>query len=108
MNPKYHEEQKQKGKWQSDFYGNFSGLVSDNETEDAQPLVKPNDKAISKNTNGPIRLIVVTWDLSNDEHPYSPRQDQPQNKPGYALTDDKMHEILQNQTIWKQIVQEVK
>jgi len=69
--------------------GNFSGLVSDNETEKAQPLVKPNDKAISKNTNDKIRLIVVTW------------------KPGYALTDDKMHEILQNQTIWKRIMQEV-
>jgi phosphotransferase system IIA component len=69
--------------------GNFSGLVSDNETEKAQPLVKPNDKAISKNANDKIRLIVVTW------------------KPGYALTDDKMHEILQNQTIWKRIMQEV-
>jgi hypothetical protein len=87
--------------------GNFSGLVPENETEGAQPLVKANDKAISKNTNGPIRLIVVTWDLSNDEHPYSPRQDQPQDKAGYALTDDKMHEILQNQTIWQRIVQEV-
>lgn len=88
-------------------YGNFSGLVPDNETKKALPLVKPNDKAISKSTNGPIRLIVVTWKLSNDEHPYSPHHDQPQDKPGYTLTDDKMHEILQNQTIWKRIIQEV-
>lgn len=36
-----------------------------------------------------------------------PSVNTPQDKPGYALTDDKMHEILQNQTIWKRIMQEV-
>lgn len=88
-------------------YGNFSGLVPESDTENAQPLIKPNYKAISKNTNNNIRLIVVKWKLSYNEYPYSPRYYQPQNKLGYTLTDDKIHELYHNQTIWKRIIQEV-
>jgi len=88
-------------------YGNFSGLIPERGTGNAQPLIKPNYKAISKNTNYNIRLIVVKWKLSYNEHPYSPRYYQPQNKFGYALTDDKIYELYQNQIVWKRIIQEV-
>ena len=87
--------------------GNFAGLDPDNETEVAQPLVKPDNKAPSKLTNGQIRLIVVKWKLSNDDHSSSPPHSGPQEKAGYALADEKMQEMLQNQSIWKQIIQEV-
>ncbi len=89
-------------------YGNLSGLVPENEIGNAQPLVKPNYKTISENTNNTIRLIVIKWKLSNNEHSYSPRFYQLQNKLGYALTDDKLYELRQNQTVWKRIIELVK
>lgn len=89
-------------------YGNFSGLVPESDTENVLPLVKPNYKSISKNTNSNICLMVVKWKLCNKEYRNSPRDYQPQNKSGYALTDDKISELYHNQTVWECIVELVK
>lgn len=88
-------------------YGNFSGLVSENDGN-AQPLVKPNYRVFPKNRNNNISLIVVRWKLTNKEHSYSPRYYQPQNKFGYPLTDDILFELYHNQDIWKKIIECIK
>lgn len=85
--------------------GNFSGLLPQNEIG-SQPLVKPNYKAVPKATSN-LRLIVLEWKLSNNEHPYSPRSYQPINKVGYELTDDKIYELYHNEPIWKRVIEEV-
>ncbi len=89
-------------------YGNLSGLVPDSDTGNAHPLVKPNYKAISQNTNINIRLMAVKWKLDNNAHSCSPSYYQAQDKLGYALTDDKISELYHSRAIWQKIIECIK
>lgn len=99
LSPLEREKQAYYAIYSMEKHGNFSGLAHGNETENAQPLVKPNYRIFSENRDNNIRLIVVRWKLSKNEHSYSPRYYQLQNKFGYILTDNKILELYQSKYI---------
>lgn len=86
--------------------GSISGLVPQSEAINAQPLVKPNRKAVEQ-ADG-IRLLTVRWDLGNSEHPGSPRLCSPKKEAGFALTSDKLFQLYSNESLWELIIMELR
>lgn len=86
-------------------YGNYSGLVPLNDTANAKPLVKPNHKLMQPAKG--IGLLTVIWKLSDKQYGGSPRFYDVKNTAGFALTDDRLLELYNNDALWDEIIQEV-
>lgn len=80
----------------------FSGLDLENLAGDARALVKPNYQVRLDDTER-IHLIVLKWKMA-----FIPRLYIPQKTFGYELVDDRMYELYQSQSVWKQIIELVR
>lgn len=85
-------------------YGNFSGLVPENDKEIGTPLVRPNYSLIEKGKDT-IQLMAMRWNLTTvtAEFQSAPRLYTRRQDIGYELADNMLTDLYNNSTIWTRI-----
>jgi hypothetical protein len=88
-------------------YHNASGLVSYENRENADALVRPNPALIDGSSKDKIQLFVIRWSVGGNVNLDKPRL-YTEGRKGFRLAYSKMAELYQQKKIWEQVFQMVK